>query len=289
MSVAALVVALIGFGACLASLIDYLGVDPTFCAESGCATVRASAWAHPLGIPMPLFGLVFYGAMTVLGVVSRPRVRIVLAIGGAAWALGLIALQAFSIGAWCKLCMIADPAAIVLAALVIAGATTVKLTATRALLLAPAVAILPITFAVLGAPTPATNTPRGVPDVIAKAQTPGHVTIVEFVDFECPFCRKLAPKLDAAIDQARQAQVPVRVVRKMVPLDQHKHAKAAALAWCCADAQGRGDAMAQELFAAAPDALTPENCEQLAVKVGCDRDRYRATLADPHLSERIER
>ena len=117
---------------------------------------------------------------------------------------------------------------------------------------------------------------------------PGHVTIVEFVDFECPFCRKLAPKLDAAIDQARQAQVPVRVVRKMVPLDQHKHAKAAALAWCCADAQGRGDAMAQELFAAAPDALTPEGCEQLAVKVGCDRDRYRATLADPQLSERIE-
>ena len=123
---------------------------------------------------MPLFGLVFYGAMTVLGVVSRPRVRIVLAIGGAAWALGLIALQAFSIGAWCKLCMIADPAAIVLAALVIAGATTVKSSGhTRALARAGRSRDLcrSSSWCPRRAPTPpATNTQRrGFPDVIAKA------------------------------------------------------------------------------------------------------------------------
>jgi predicted DsbA family dithiol-disulfide isomerase len=52
----------------------------------------------------------------------------------------------------------------------------------------------------------------------------------------------------------------------------------AALAYCCADAQGKGDAMAEALFAAPPDALTPEGCEQLAAGVGCDLDRYRRDL-----------
>ena len=281
----ALGVTLIGLGASVASLVDYLGTSPTFCTEGGCATVRMSAWAHPLGIPMPIFGIAFFAAMTVLAFVSRPRLRLVLAIGGGLWALGLIALQAFVLDAWCKLCMVADPAAIVLAALVIARAGTVRFTFARAVIALP-FAALPLAFALLAvrphAEPPVTGT--GTPDVIAREQVPGVVTIVEFVDFECPFCRKLAPKLQAAIEHA---PAPVRVVRKMVPLAQHSHARDAALAWCCADAQGRGDEMAAALFTAAPETLTPDGCEQLALRVGCDRERYRATIADPKLDARL--
>ncbi len=75
----------------------------------------------------------------------------------------------------------------------------------------------------------------------------------------------------------------------MVPLPQHHHARDAALAWCCADAQGKGDAMADALFAAPADTLTPAGCEQLAVGVGCDRDRYRAALVDPVTRARVDR
>ncbi|HEY0253462.1 MAG TPA: DsbA family protein, partial [Kofleriaceae bacterium] len=105
-----------------------------------------------------------------------------------------------------------------------------------------------------------------VPEVIAREQKPGVATIVDFVDFECPFCRRFAPTLDAAI---ASATVPVRLVRKMTPLKIHPHAMTAALAWCCADAQGKGDAMAKALFEAPVDKLTPEGCEQIAVDVGC--------------------
>src|SRR5262249_61195791 len=73
-------------------------------------------------------------------------------------------------------------------------------------------------------------------------------------------------------------QSPVRVVRKMLPLSMHPHAMPAALAYCCADAQGKGDAMAEALFAAPADQLTPDGCEQLAAGVGCDLDRYRRDL-----------
>jgi len=85
----------------------------------------------------------------------------------------------------------------------------------------------------------------------------------------------LAPKLAEAL---RAAHVPVRVVRKMVPLPMHPHAMPAALAWCCAAAQGKGDAMADALFATPPEQLTTDGCEKIAAQVGCDLDRYRRDL-----------
>ncbi|HET9988647.1 MAG TPA: vitamin K epoxide reductase family protein, partial [Kofleriaceae bacterium] len=78
LSLAAFVLSVAGFGASLASLIDYRA--PTFCAESGCDIVRASAWSHPLGIPMPLVGLAFFAGMIALSFVARPRLRRLLAV-----------------------------------------------------------------------------------------------------------------------------------------------------------------------------------------------------------------
>ncbi|MBV8760825.1 MAG: thioredoxin domain-containing protein [Deltaproteobacteria bacterium] len=271
-SAVALVAAVIGLGASIASLVDYLAPQAAFCAETGCETVRASVWAHPLGIPMPVLGIAFFVTMIALCFVDRPRVRVALAATGAAWAVALIGLQAFVIHAWCKLCMIADPAAIVGGLAVLAGARML-----RARWLAPVAPLAGATVLALSlfahhAPEPM---PADTPAAVVKAQQPGVVTVVEFVDFECPFCRALAPKLAEAL---RQAHVPVRVVRKMVPLPMHPHALPAALAWCCAAAQGKGDAMADALFAAPADELTTEGCEKIAAQVGCDVDRYRREL-----------
>ena len=269
---------MIGLGASIASLVDYLGPSPSFCAEGGCATVRASAWSHPLGIPMPVLGIAFYAAALVLAFVAAPRARKVLAAGGAAWAVWLIGLQAFSIGAWCKLCLVADPAAILHAACVLAGAELVHVRRR-------AIAVVPALGAVVGVLALWTHTPAapalppGTPAFVQRAQAPGTLTIVEVVDFECPFCREMQRRLASAIERAH---VPVRIVRKMMPLPRHPHALPAALAWCCADAQGKGEAMAEALFTAPPDALTAEGCEQLAGKVGCDLERYRRDLPLMH-------
>src|SRR5690606_10453263 len=105
---------------------DYLAPAPQFCAESGCATVRLSGWSHPLGVPLPLLGIAYFLAMSVLAFVRRPRVRIALAACGVAAGIGLILLQAFAIGAWCKLCLVADPAAILAGLTVVAGAGTLR-------------------------------------------------------------------------------------------------------------------------------------------------------------------
>ena len=276
-SLIALLAAIAGLGASIASLYDYLGPAPAFCAEGGCATVRASAWAHPLGIPMPVLGIAFFALMIALTFLDRPRVRVALAATGAAWAVALIVLQAFVIHAWCKLCMIADPAAILLGIAVIAGAKTVRFTWPRALAVVPAAGACVLALRLVGVSghPPAPPIPPGTPAFVVSAQKPGVVTVVELVDFECPFCRALAPKLAEAL---RSTTVPVRVVRKMVPLPMHPHAMPAALAWCCAEAQGKGDAMADALFAAPVDDLTPEGCEKIAQSVGCDLDQYRRDL-----------
>lgn len=274
-SVIAVVASIIGLGASIATAYDYLGPEPAFCAEGGCATVRASAWAHPLGIPMPLLGIAFFATMLGLSFVDRPRLRRALAFLGGAWALLLIGLQAFSIGAFCKLCMIADPSAIVLAVAVLAGAGPLRFTWLRTAAIAPALAAVVGILALWSAPPPPPTLPPGTPAFVQRAQRPKTVTVVEVVDFECPYCRMMQAKVTEAI---AKAGVAARIERQMMPLPRHPHAMPAALAYCCADRQGKGAAMAEALFSAKEETLTPEGCEELAVKVGCDREQYRRDL-----------
>src|SRR5262245_21426636 len=115
--------AVTGLAASAVLLVDSLRPAPVFCGEGGCATVRATAWARPLGVPMPVVGLAFFGLMLAL-TLAGPRVaraRLVLAAAGGVGALGLLALQGLVIGAWCKLCVVADTSALALAAAIVAG------------------------------------------------------------------------------------------------------------------------------------------------------------------------
>ncbi len=287
LGVAALVLALVGFGASAASLYDYLTPAPTFCAASGCETVRNSAWAAPLGIPLPILGIAYFAAMSVLAFLPRRRVRIALAAIGGGVGAALIAVQAFDIGAWCQLCLIADPAAILGAIAVLAGAGTLRPTWPNIVATAPAAALVVLGLGLYSHREggPVANESEPVPEFVAREQRRGTVTIVEFLDFECPYCRALDKNLSAALERTKRS---VRIVRKMMPLASHAYAVPAAMAWCAADAQGKGDEMAKELFAARPEDLTPAGCEAIAVRLGCDVTKYRETFASAELQERVK-
>ena len=71
------------------------------------------------------------------------------------------------------------------------------------------------------------------------------VAIVEFSDFQCPFCARLAPRLDSLRERT---PVPVAVVYRHYPLENHPHAMAAARASECAAEQGRFKEMHDALF-----------------------------------------
>ena len=52
------------------------------------------------------------------------------------------------------------------------------------------------------------------PDIPAAGDAKGDITIVEYFDYQCPYCRKLAPELDAAVKQDGK----VRLVLKDWPI-----------------------------------------------------------------------
>ncbi len=282
LSILALAAALVGLGASVASAIDDLGPALTFCAETGCQTVKQSWWAAPFGVPMSVVGVLYFATMAGLSFVSMPRLRVALAIAGGVWAVFLIILQAFVIEAWCKLCMIADPSAIVLAITVAIGAGVLP-RERRALLAIPALAAIVVGLALWSKPPSLPEPPADTPAFVLSAQVKDRVTIVELVDFECPFCREMQQRLDQALTRTA---VPVRVIRKMVPMPMHENAVPAALSYVAVDMQGKGEEMAKLLFEVPPEKLTAYEVERLAEKLQVDLPRYRADI--PKAIERVK-
>lgn len=73
------------------------------------------------------------------------------------------------------------------------------------------------------------------------------VTIVEFSDFQCPFCRTLALRLDTL---RQRYPNDVAVIYRHYPLPQiHPYARTAAVATECAAAQGKFQALHDALYA----------------------------------------
>lgn len=102
------------------------------------------------------------------------------------------------------------------------------------------------------------------------------VTIVEFSDFHCPFCRRVQPTLDEIL-----ARYPtqVRLVYRDFPLDGlHPQARRAAEAARCAHEQGRFWPYHDRLYAAGPDA-SDAALERLAREAGLDTAAFTACLA----------
>lgn len=112
------------------------------------------------------------------------------------------------------------------------------------------------------------------------------VTIVEFSDFECPFCRETADRL-----RAIRAKYPrdVALVYRHYPLSYHKNAVPAAKASVCAARQGRFEAYHNALFAQ-QDSLGLISWTQLARAAGVpDEVGFEACMQSSVPGTEIER
>jgi protein-disulfide isomerase len=123
-------------------------------------------------------------------------------------------------------------------------------------------------------PAPTANSP-------GKGARPGAKVVVQmFADFQCPFCKRAQPTIDALI-----AAFPghVRVVFRQLSLPFHADAALAAEASMEAFAQ-KGEAgfwkMAERLWEAqgGPDGLARPALERAAMEAGLDMNRFRAAL-----------
>ncbi|WP_067284534.1 Na+/H+ antiporter NhaA [Streptomyces jeddahensis] len=109
------------------------------------------------------------------------------------------------------------------------------------------------------------------------------VTIVEYGDFECPYCGQAEP----VIRELLAGHASVRYVWRHLPLtDVHPHAQLAAEAAECAAEQGAFWEMHELLFAH-QGALEARDLVRYAEQLGLDTDRFRQALRDRTWATRV--
>ena len=102
------------------------------------------------------------------------------------------------------------------------------------------------------------------------------VTIVEYSDFECPFCGRVNPTMKQIMETPEYAG-KVRVIFKHNPLPFHKNAALAAEASLAAHAQGKFWEMHDKLFDNMK-ALTRPDLEKYATEIGLDMVKFKEAL-----------
>jgi protein-disulfide isomerase len=111
------------------------------------------------------------------------------------------------------------------------------------------------------------------------------VTIVEWADFECPFCRLVYPLLE---DLVKRFDGQVRLVYKFYPLGSHPHGEIAARAAVAAMNQGKFWEMHHTLFDN-QERLEQADLERYAKELRLDVVKFRKDLTSDETSARIEK
>jgi protein-disulfide isomerase len=125
-------------------------------------------------------------------------------------------------------------------------------------------------------------------DLTATGQVQGPpdapITLVEFSDYECPFCKAAEPVLKQVL-----ARYPtqVKLVFKNFPLDSHPKARPAAEAALCAGEQGKFWEMHAKLFEKAPQ-IAPEQIASIAAEAGLDAKKLDECMQAKRFAAQID-
>jgi protein-disulfide isomerase len=110
------------------------------------------------------------------------------------------------------------------------------------------------------------------------------VTLVEFTDFQCPFCSRAATVIHALQQKYGKA---LRVIVKHNPLPFHPLARPAAIAAIAAQRQGKFWPMHDKMFEH-PQDLDEQHFFKWAKQLGLDVGRFRRDKADPAAGRQID-
>ncbi len=275
---------------------DYVNEVATYCAEnSGCAAVRHSGFGYlaffGMKVPLPslgLFGFATLFAGTLINNADRRRRFVApLAVFGGLVGLSLIAVQALVIHRFCVWCLVADSSAVLMAGAVLGlyfSPTAIQLESSfRGLRLAIwAQCLLAILACAVPLIWPRVKLQPPVPPEIAALYVPGKVTIVEFVDFECPHCRHLHEVLAPLV---KQAAGKVVVLRRPIALAQHPHSKFAALSALCV-----GDSVAEAFsdFLFTTEDLSAGGIKAYAVSLGMNAGAFDACVTGKAAAAKLD-
>jgi protein-disulfide isomerase len=120
----------------------------------------------------------------------------------------------------------------------------------------------------------------------AKGSEKPVVTLVEWADFECPFCAVAAPILKGVVEKYPDQ---VQLVFKHYPLSAHQHAENAARAAVAAQKQGKFWPLQQALFESQKTGLDEPNIMKLARDAGLDMKGFESDIASEATADSVAR
>ena len=110
----------------------------------------------------------------------------------------------------------------------------------------------------------------------------GKVTLVEFSDYACGYCRQSLPH----VNELARSNPDLRIVIRELPIISPHSAEAAKMALAAAE-QGKFAAFHDAMFAAGQ--VDPQTIESVAKSVGLDMERARKTAASDAVEAEINR
>jgi protein-disulfide isomerase len=122
----------------------------------------------------------------------------------------------------------------------------------------------------------------GAKDLPVAGNPNGDVTIVEFIDYRCGYCKAVKP----AVDEVLKTDGKIRLVIKEFPI-LGPNSTLASVAAYAAHRQGKYMAF-HEAMMKYKDGIDERVIFDIAKRVGLDVDKLRADMRDPSLKTKIE-
>lgn len=147
-----------------------------------------------------------------------------------------------------------------------------------------------LTGSLLQEPSPE-NVKEITKDDHIRGSAKADVKIIEFSDFECPFCKSFHETMKHAVDEYGDK---IAWVYRQSPLDQlHAKARKEAEASECAAGIGGNEAFwkyADKIFEITPsnDGLNPILLPQIAEDIGLDRKKFETCLEEGRYKDKVE-
>ncbi len=120
----------------------------------------------------------------------------------------------------------------------------------------------------------------GIDDDYVYGKENAPVTIIEFSDYQCPYCGRFYQQTLPQIKKDYVEKGKVKMVFRDFPLSFHPEAEPAAIAANCAGEQGKYYEMHDKLFEN-QGSLSAANYKKWAQEIGLDVKKWESCLKDP--------
>ena len=268
-----------------------------------CSSAATSTYARLLGVPIALLGAGWYVVALLLTVARRPGLLTLGYGAGAAYSIFLLVVSAVVLRTLCPacavlyLCNFAGLGAALAWSRGLGGIFTAasrpgsaRICATSGLVFALLVGIGTVALPSPAPAQPGESLSEELVALLGAEESPAigpegaRITIVEFSDFQCPFCSRLAESMHRLLEEYPG---DIRLEFRHFPLSFHVNARTAAEAAVCAQQQGKFWEMHDAMFANQAS-LSREGLMELAPNAGVDVDALAACLDAGEVGARVD-